>query len=187
MRRVVRSLPALLFVLCLSGCPSISDSLSPTAGKKTYPSIWIYASWGGGRTGTPLQSTAVTPNTIIGAYCPANSLVLLNHSTSSTLPPGYDQGFLVQSNCTSLISEVAACNTAGSGGTANSMGICGTDPRKTSANNLLILPLPPLSKTTGYFGRTSLGLDVNVFYCATGSHMNLGEVAGKDPTDCVVD
>jgi hypothetical protein len=187
MRRIARTFPALLFVLCLAGCPSLTDSLSPTAGKKTYPSIWIYASWSGGRTGTPLESKAVTPSNIIGSYCPANSLVPLNHSTSSALPPGYDQGLVVQSNCTSLISEVAACNTAGTGGTANSMGTCGVDPRKTSSSNLLILPLPPLSKTTGYYGRTSLNLDVNLFYCATGSHMNLGEVSGKDPTDCVVD
>lgn len=185
MRRVARAVPTLL-LMCLCGCPSLTDAVSPGSGRQTYPSIWIYASWSGGRTGTPLESKAVTPNTIIGSYCLASSLVPLNHYAGYALQ-GLDQGLVVDSDCTSSIYELAACNTAGSGGTGNSMGICGTDPRKTSPSNLLIIPLAALSKRNGYFGRAGLNLDVNLFYCAAGSHLNLGQVAGKDPTDCVVD
>ena len=65
MPRIARSLPALLIVLCLSSCKGITDALSTASGKTTYPSIWINASWLGGRTGTPLQSMGVTPNNII--------------------------------------------------------------------------------------------------------------------------
>ncbi len=184
MRRIGRTLPSLVFVLCLSGCPSLTDAVSAGSGKQTYPSIWINASWSGGRTGTPLESKAVTPSNIIGSYCPASALTFLNHYATYALQ-GLDGGLVVNNNCTVLIYEAAICNTAGSGGIANSFGICGTDPRKTSRNNVLIIPLPS-SSTRNWFGNTSPNLDVNLFYCATGSHLNFGEVAGKDPTDCVV-
>jgi len=184
MLRTGRTLLVLLLAVAVSGCPSITDAIAG-GGKKTYQSLWINASWSGGRTGTPLESKGVTPTGIIGSYCPVNSVVLLNHYATYG-PQGLDNSLVINSNCSSLIMEVALCATAGSGGTGNSFGICGVDPRKTSPNNLLIYPLPPNS-TRNPWGRTGLSLDVNIFYCATGSHMNLGEVSGKDATDCVVD
>ena len=185
MPRIARSLPALLIVLCLSSCKGITDALSTASGKTTYPSIWINASWLGGRTGTPLQSMGVTPNNIIGSYCPANSLTLLNHD-ANYYAQGMDGGLVVTNNCTVRIFEAAVCRTAGSsGGVSGGLGICAIDPRKTSPQNLVVEVLAPGSRFN-YYGNTSIDLNVNLFYCATGSHMNLGEIAGKDATDCIV-
>lgn len=185
MRHLVRAfaLP-LLGLLC--GCPSLTDAVSPGSSKQTYPAIWINASWSGGRTGTPLESKAVTPNNIVGSYCPAGSIVPLNHY--APYAGGIvNEGLFVDSNCTALIGEMAACVSAGSGGVAPAaLKTCGVDPRKTSPSQLLIYPVPPLAKRTVFYGGTGVALDVNLFYCATGSHLNLGQVAGKDPTECVV-
>ena len=185
MPRIGRTLSVLALAVTVCGCPSITDAVAAKSTKQTYPSIWINASWGGGRTGTPLSSTAVTPNGIIGSYCPASAIILYNHN-AAYYPQGMDNSLVLYNTCTALIYEAAVCATAGSGGGGgSSFGICGVDPRKTSVNNLLINPLPANSKYNTY-GNTSLNLDINLFYCATGSHMNLGEVSGKDPTDCVV-
>ena len=183
-RKKFAALSALLIVLQLAGCKSLTDSLAAgTTTKRTYPSIWINASWSGGRTGTPLDVKAVTPNNIVGSYCPATSIQLYNHTTK--FPPfPLGDGLILYSNCSAFILEAAVCATAGSGGGNGSLPICAVDPRQTPSNSVEINPLSTQSPMP--YGATGVNLSINVFYCAAGSSLNFGQVASAAPTDCVV-
>ena len=184
MSRLSRAWPAALAALVgIVACSGLTDALT-APGKTTYRSVWINAGWTGGRTGTPLTSTADTPNDFVGSLCPANSLLLENHTTRYAAFPNGDF-LIVTNNCTIAIEYVAICRTAGSGSTAATLPLCATDPRQTPASNLNIHRLGRGSPDP--WGTTSVNLDINVFYCAQGSRLNLGEISGKAPTDCVVD
>jgi hypothetical protein len=184
MLRIPRAGPTIGLLALVAGCPSLTDSLSAGDSKTTYQSVWINASWSGGRTGTPLSSKAVTPNDYVGSLCPANALLLENHTTKYPAFP-FGDILIVTNNCTIVIDYVAICRTSGSSGTASTLPVCATDPRQTPASRLNIHRLG--RSTPDPWGSTSVDLDINVFYCAQGSHLNLGEVSGKAPTDCVVD
>jgi hypothetical protein len=174
--------PTALALVTLAACSGLTDALSPT--KSTYKSVWINASWSGGRTGTPLASTADSPVDYVGSLCPANALLLENHTTRYAAFPNGDI-LIVTNNCTIPIEYVAICRTAGSGGSASSIPVCATDPRQTPVSNFNVHRLGRGSPDP--WGTTSLNLDINVFYCAQSSHLNFGEISGKPPTDCVAD
>lgn len=176
---------ALILLATLGGCKSLTDSLSAVGQKSTYKSVWINAGWSGGRTGTPLSSKADSPVDYVGSLCPANSLLLENHTTRYAAFP-FGDILIVTNNCAIVIEYVAICRTSGSGGgTAASLPVCSVDPRQTPSGNLNIHRLGKGSPDP--WGTTSINLDINVFYCAQGSHFNFGEVSAKPPTDCVAD
>ena len=183
MSRIDRRWPVLVALAGLAGCSGITDALSAPS-KSTYKSVWINATWTGGRTGTPLESKTDSPTSFTGSLCPANALLLENHTTRYAAFPNGDI-LIVTSNCTIVIDYVAICRTAGSGSTAAVIPVCATDPRQTPASNLNIHRLG--RGTPDPWGTTSVNLDINVFYCAQGSHFNFGELSGKAPTDCVED
>jgi hypothetical protein len=183
MSRYTRAWPMLAALAGLAACSGITDALT-SASKTTYKSVWINASWSGGRTGTPLESTADTPTSYVGSLCPANAILMENHTTRYAAFP-FGDILILTNNCTIAIEYVAMCRTAGSGSVAASIPVCATDPRQTPASNLNIHRLG--RGVPDPWGTTSVNLDVNVFYCAQGSHLNLGEISGKAPTDCVED
>src|SRR5512140_1632331 len=97
-----RVLPAIAFLLALGSCKSITDALnaSTASNLKTYPPIWINASWQGGRTGTPLQVKSVIPPTLTGAYCPPNAIDMENHlQTSQYYARGWENSLTITNNC----------------------------------------------------------------------------------------
>jgi hypothetical protein len=183
MSRHSRAWPMMVALACLTACSGITDALTAPS-KTTYKSVWINATWTGGRTGTPLESKAETPPSYVGSLCPANSILMENHTTRYAAFP-FGDILILTNNCTIAIEYVAICRTAGSGSTAGSIPVCATDPRQTPGSNLKIHRLG--SGVPDPWGTTSVNLDINVFYCAKGSHLNLGELSGKAPTDCVED
>lgn len=183
MPRVFQS-TSIIVLASILGCSGITDALKTATQKTTYKSVWINASWSGGRTGTPLSSTADSPTNFVGSLCPANALLLENHTTKYPPFPSGDI-LIVTNNCTVVIDEVAICRTSGSsGGTAATLPVCAVDPRQTPSGNFNIHRLG--RGTPDPWGTTSVNLDINIFYCAQGSHLNFGQVSGKAPTDCVV-
>ena len=78
----LRGVPAVLSVVMMTACAAFSPSAPTSSASKitTYQSIWINADWSGGRTGSPLETKTVGPGAFTGSYCPANSLILENHS-----------------------------------------------------------------------------------------------------------
>ena len=60
MRRSTRAWPMLAALAALTACSGLTDALTSPS-KTTYKSVWINATWSGGRTGTPLESKAETP------------------------------------------------------------------------------------------------------------------------------
>lgn len=170
---------AALSVVLLTACP-----LPPEPTVATFKSVWITASWSGGRTGTPLNSRAVSPTTYVGSLCPAAALLLENHTTRYAAFP-FGDILIITNNCTSFIYEVAVCRTAGSGGVASALPLCAVDPRETLASHLDIQRIGSGSHQP--YGTTPIDLDISIFYCSQGSHLNLGQIPGKSPTDCVED
>ncbi len=166
----------------LSGCPSVDSLTAPTA-KDTFPAVMITASWSGGATGAPIDVKSVTPTSYTGSVCPASSLLMLNHSHNYDGQFGTGSTALVLTSNCSVGYFAAICAAAGSGGTATTLPTCATDPRKSSANQLLITRLGPSSPNP--VGQTGVALTVVIQYCSTATSFNLGTVAGANSTDCV--
>lgn len=163
----------------------VGCGLDPGLSKKTFKAVWINANWQGGRTGTPLEVKNVTPDTGVGMLCPAEALVLENHVSYHAMDP---TKLWITNKCDHAISEVAVCMTAsGSGGAAEFLRTCAVDPRETPADNLDIHHIGAIGSGPELYGDTPVDLDISVFYCSTGSHMNFGEVKYISPTDCVED
>ena len=103
------------------------------AGTRTFKSVWITASWTGGRTGRPLNSRGIDPlaGTCLGRLCFSSSLTLENHPESDLTVDG--NGFYVRNSCSTAPSDVAFCRTAGSGGGPSSIPICAVDPKGDAA------------------------------------------------------
>jgi len=174
----------LLAPVMMSACDQL---LTGPQAVRTYRSVWINARWAGGRTGSPLNSTADTPSNYEGSLCPASALILENHSNrfSSTLGFSSTNLLVIYNGCSIALDQIAVCASAGSGGTGfiDFMPVCAADPRQTPAGNLFIhQPLPPGGVV---WWLTGPNIDVNVFYCAQGSAFALGVVTGARPTDCV--
>ncbi|MEA3246104.1 MAG: hypothetical protein U9Q74_08085 [Gemmatimonadota bacterium] len=172
-------------VAALGGCDAL-NSLVDTDTRQTFPAVWVHASWSGGRTGTPLESKGVFPANYFGAVCPANSVVLENHTTKYAAFPFGD--ILLLSNTCGNIIWVAVCRTSGSGGVASpSIPTCSPDPRDTPGDHFNIQRLSGAGGPYP-FGNTPINLDVEVFWCGTGSDFNFSVSkprSGAKATDCV--
>lgn len=181
MPAVVKGLACVIAAsVVLTACPSVDSITAPA--KDTFPAVMITATWSGGATGAPIDVKSVSPTTYTGSLCPASSLLMLNHSHN------YDQQFgtgstalVLTSNCT-VGYFAAICAAAGSGGTATTLPTCAIDPRKSTANQLLITRL---GKTPNPVGQTGVALTVVIQYCSTTTSFNLGTVSGANSTDCV--
>lgn len=173
-----------------SATPSPSPTPTPspgTGGKRTFKSVWVNATWSGGRTGTPLSSTGVdpVPSTVFGNLCLANQLKLENHATDTG--SFLDDQFVVSNNCGRLM-HVAVCRTAGTGGGTSAIPVCAVDPRETSASNITVSAISS-SGNRNAIGKTPINFDVNVFWCSDESHFNIStgtkEVSSAAALDCV--
>lgn len=190
MKKLTKLLPLRVFpplaIVCLMGAKGCDLSSVAGIDKEsqpaivTTPSIWINANWGGGRTGSPLGTKAVTPSNLNGSYCPATTVLLYNHGSPI---PGWTNvgGLILKNNCTATVSYLV-CATAG-GSESGGIPSCAIDPRMTSLNRMIVISDLPGSGFT-YVGNTSLDAGVNVFYCPTGNQFTLGVVPSAAPTDC---
>lgn len=179
---MLRPTLSLIFVLCLLTTPACDIGKLTGTGTPaivTTQSIWVSASWGGGRTGTPLESKGVTPNNLNGAYCPATSVLLYNH-TSPIAGWASFGGLILKNNCNVPVSYLV-CATAG-GSSSNGIPSCAVDPRMTLIGNMISVDLGAGEFT--YVGNTSLDAGVNVFYCPSSNQFTLGIVKSAAPTDC---
>jgi hypothetical protein len=166
----------------LSGCPSL-DAITAPAAKDTFPTVMITATWSGGATGAPIDVKSVTPTTYTGSLCPANSLLMLNHSHNYDGQFGTGSTALVLTNNCTVGYFAAICVASGSGGTATNLPTCAIDPRKSTSNQLFITRLSPSSPNP--VGQTGVALTVVIQYCSTTTTFNLGTVSSANSTDCV--
>lgn len=176
----------------LSGCDALktlTETETPAADtRRSFPAVWIGASWNSGKTGLPLTARSVFPTSYFGSLCPTSAIVLENHTTKYAAYP-FGDILLIGNNCTVAV-YVAVCRTAGSGGLPSpSIPTCATDPRQTPGLSFNIKRLGPTSTAFPQpFGDTPLALDVELFYCGAGSDFNFSvskPKAGAAPTDCV--
>jgi hypothetical protein len=183
-----------LAFLGLSGCEelkSLTEAETTTAAsdnRRSFPAVWISASWSSGKTGLPLTARSVFPTAPFVSLCPTSVIIMENHTMKYAAYP-FGDILLIGNNCTVPI-FVAVCRTAGTGGQPSpSIPTCGVDPRKTSGFNFNIQRLGAASTANPYpFGNTPIALDVEVFYCGAGSDFNFSvskPKAGADPTDCI--
>lgn len=189
-----RCIAGFAFLLALVGCDelkSLTEATGATAAtdtRRSFPAVWISASWSNGKTGLPLTSRSVYPLAPFVPLCPISAIILENHTTKYAAYP-FGDILLIGNNCTAVV-FVAVCRTAGTGGQPSpSIPTCGVDPRKTSGTNFNIQRLGAARAAfPSPFGSTPLALDVEVFYCGAGSDFNFSvskPKAGSDPTDCI--
>ncbi|MBI3402476.1 MAG: fibronectin type III domain-containing protein [Acidobacteria bacterium] len=164
----------------------LANSTTTTTGKRTFPAVWVSASWIGGRTGTPLSSRGIDPTTHFGTLCLANSITLKNHpDPNGSYFHSDDSLFALNTGCSAPMTTVAFCRTSGSGGGASSIPICATDPRETPLSNLGITAVGRSGAGT-WIGTTPINFDVNVFWCSDQSTFNYDRrVPGKPLLECV--
>jgi hypothetical protein len=172
-------LAAAACLLAAQGCDLSKLTGTGTPAITTTQSIWINANWGGGRTGSPLDLKAITPNNLSGSYCPATSVLLYNHGSPI---PGWTNvnGLILKNNCNVSVSYLV-CSTAG-GSQSNGIPKCAIDPQMTLLSSMITIELAGGEFT--YVGNTSLDAGVNVFYCPSGNQFTLGIVKSATPTDC---
>jgi hypothetical protein len=182
----VRLTIPIVALLAMTACdalnPTKPDPVTPVI--KTYASTWISASWSGGRTGSPLDSRAVSSTH--GGMCPASSLLLENHSTRFQYLFSWSNQVLVfYNNCTAAAS-LLVCATSGTGGNGSEFPVCDQDPRTTPLSRMAIIDMGPADNTirSATWRQTGPNLDINIFYCAPGDPFALG-VSGSKPTDCL--
>lgn len=174
----VRCAASVLSVLIMTACPSVLPT--DPVGFKTYESGIITATWSGGRTGTPTNSSGYTPGyfpengVFTGTYCPTNAFVLRNH-VQQTL------GLFIRNGCSKPVSMLV-CGFAGSGSGNADLPTCNTDPRTTPLNRLLVVNLA--SGEEQFVSNTLVGLSLVVLYCGVGDSFTLGVIASKNQTDC---
>jgi hypothetical protein len=132
----------------------------------------VNASWIGGRTGTPLNSKAVTPPTWVGTLCSANSITLENHPTQY---PAYTGPVLIARNTCSTAVMIAYCRSSGSGG-GGDIPVCSTNPLLTPASNLRFLRVGRTQgvPTAVLSNNSPANLDLNVFWCSDKAPFNAG-------------
>jgi hypothetical protein len=171
----------------LTGESESGATSAATTGVTTYQSVWINASWVGGRTGSPLNSQAYGPGSFTGSHCPPNSLILENHSARFKATFSNSQEVLVFKNTCSAPAHLLVCVTAGSGGNYSEFPVCNTDPRTTPISRLAPVDMGPNDNTTLSitWREAGLNLDLNIFYCGVGDSFTLGAVSGAKPTDCL--
>ena len=167
--------------------PTVTLQAKPgTTNKRTFPAVWITASWSGGATGTPLSSRGIDPLTHFGTLCLANSITLKNHP-GGLFAGADDTLFATNTGCSAAMTTVAFCRTSGSGGGASSIPTCAIDPRETPFNNLRIVAVSRLGVGTPV-GTTPINFDVNVFWCSDQSTFNYDRrVSGKPLMECIED
>ncbi|MBZ5555740.1 MAG: fibronectin type III domain-containing protein [Acidobacteriia bacterium] len=169
-----------------------SSTTTTTGGTRTFPAVWVNASWVGGRTGTPLSSKGIDPPSHFGALCPASSLLLENHPSYDPFLdldfPGSGTLYATFSGCTPLPSNLAMCRTSGSGGGSSNIPTCSSDPRTTPASN--VVPIQHIGTVHTPIGTaTPINFDVNIFWCSDQSEINVFRAVGRLTTaanlDCV--
>lgn len=189
-----RSIAVSAVMLALVGCNELKSLTEPTGAvaqtdaRRSFPAVWISASWSNGKTGTPSTSRSVYPPAPFVPLCPVSAIILENHTTRYAAYP-FGDILLIGNNCTAVV-YVAVCRTAGTGGLPSpSIPTCAVDPRKTAGGNFNIQRLGAATAAFPYpFGTTPLALDVEVFYCGAGSDFNFSvskPKAGANPTDCI--
>ena len=180
-RRVSAVLSFLVMTACSNFLPTEESGLT------TYQSVWINASWSGGRTGSPLSSRTYGPGSFTGSYCPASSLILENHSSRYESVFSHSRSVLVFKNTCTSSANLLVCATAGSGGNSSEFPVCNTDPRTTPLSRLVAVDMGPngsgLQSTT--WRQTGLNIDLNIFYCGAGDAFAAGVISGANPTDCL--
>jgi hypothetical protein len=186
LNRLLRGVAIATAVVFMTSCGASSPT-SPAAPKiKTYPAISIYAYWSGGAVGGPTDSRGDVPN-FTGTYCPANSLVLENHSTRYQSVFSNSTQVLVFKNLCAEPANLLVCVSAGSGGNFSEFPICNIDPRTTPASRLMPINMGPntsgLQSTT--WREAGLALSLQIYYCGVGDTFTLGAVPGTNPTDCL--
>ncbi len=178
LKQSVRGAFSVLSVLIMTACPGVLPT--EPVGFKTYESGIITATWSGGRTGTPTNSTGYTPGyfpangVFTGTYCPTSSIVLQNHVQQT-------RGLFIRNNCSKPVSMLV-CGFAGSGSGNADLPTCNVDPRTTPLNRLLVVDLAVGEEQ--FVANTLLSLSLVVLYCGVGDLFTLGVVASKNPTDC---
>jgi hypothetical protein len=180
-----RGVTAGLSFIVMAGC-NLSALTEPSGGG-TYQSVWINASWNGGRTGPPLSSRTSGPGNFTGSYCPPNSMILENHSSRYQDVFSNSASVLVFKNTCSGSANLLVCVTSGSGGNFSELPVCNTDPRTTPLSRLASVTMGPngsgLQSTT--WKETGVNLDLNIFYCGAGDAFTAGVISGANPTDCL--
>jgi hypothetical protein len=171
----------------MTSCTALSPTTPGGSATTTYQSVWINASWGSGKTGSPDDSKAVGPGNFTGSYCPANSLILSNHSLQYQAVFSNSRDVLVFKNTCGENANLLVCVSAGSGGNFSEFPVCNVDPRTTPFTRLASIDMGPnnsgLQSTT--WRETGPSLSLNVFYCGVGDSFALGAIPGANPTDCI--
>ena len=155
--------------------------------RRTFPAVWINASWTNGATGLPSRITSQSPATPFGQLCTPSQIVLENHTTKYANVPG--DILLVGNGCSFLVA-VAVCQTFGAtGSTASQIPYCDVEPRLTTGFNLSVQRIIAANTAHPFpFGATPQTLEINLFFCSDGSDFNfaqLSPVKNIAPTDCV--
>lgn len=161
----------------------LARGITSTTPPRFFPATWVSASWGGGRTGSPLNSRGIDPPTWFGLLCPAKALVLQNHPENDTFESIGGAFYVSNVSCTPTIRNAFACRTAGSGGGASQIPVCAVDPRQTLATNMTWIPSVGSSRT--YVGSSPVNFDINIFWCSDLSRMNFGTYPTLNQTDCI--
>jgi hypothetical protein len=182
----LRGVAVVLAVVIMTACAGSPDITIPSAVKiKTYNPVWIIATWDGGKTGAPGHFDTVGPGSFTGTYCPANSLILENHSTRYQSVFSWSPSTLVFKNTCNQPTELLVCRNPGSA--SNEFPVCNPDAVSTPLSRLASVSMGAnnsgLQSTT--WRETALNLDLNIFWCGVGDSFTLGSVAGVDPTDCI--
>jgi hypothetical protein len=183
--KVRRGVTAVLSFLVMAACNL--GYLTEPSGGTTYQSVWINATWNGGRTGSPLSSRTYGPGSFTGSYCPSSSLILENHSSRYQDVFSNSPSVLVFKNTCTGSANLLVCVTAGSGGNFSEFPVCNVDPRTTPLSRLASVDMGPngsgLQSTT--WRETGVNLDLNIFYCGAGDAFTAGVISGANPTDCL--
>lgn len=179
----------LLTTACTQSNPIVPSRQNPPL-LSTYQSVWINASWIGGRTGPPLDSRSEVPPEAskAGRLCAPSTLLLENHGTRflDLLGSVVRNSFVVYNNC-SITQELVLCVSAGSGGGGGKIPVCNQVARTTPLSRLYPVSLAPGNNgiRSATWENTSANLDINLFYCAEGTVFTAGLISGANATDCL--
>lgn len=167
----MRGFRTTILLICLSALPACGGITGPGS-TENYQAAHIFATWSGGRTGTPLDESAETPVVYLGSLCPPNSLVVENWA-SDTLG-----SVRVTNNCTITVT-IIACVASGSGAALppdSGLRECAQDPKQTPMSNFTTNTIFP--RTRQVVGVTNKNLALNIYWCSDETHL------GYDPVHC---